>query len=279
MDEQARPMEVLPPEKRTQVLPNQSAAMINRANIGEILSLFRDNVGAGNFSIQTLERIKVPSGGATSFRVDTAGGEDSARTLKGYISTYRMGRIYWKSKDAGKKPPDCTSRDGFVGIGDPGGSCKDCPFAAFGSALTRDGGKGAGQACKDIRQVLFLLEEGTIPHLLNVPPTSLKNFTRYTLSLLNTRVPYWGVLTEISLEKVQSQGGIDYAKINFRLIEKMTKEQQEIFRPYHLAMKELLMPSIIDASAYEVEDDEGQGQRPAGGVSDFQPNSDPDIPF
>jgi hypothetical protein len=227
--------------------------LLERTSMTETLALIDENLGQQGFSILNLPRIRVPSGGALNFRVETASGEKSAGKLEGVITAWRMARVYWRSREVRKKPPDCTSINGFAGIGDPGGNCKDCPYARFGSALRPDGKKSNGQACKDVRQVLFLLEDEMLPHLLNVPPTSVKAFMQYALTLLSAKTPYWAARTQLSLEKASADAQ-DYARIIFRLGQRLGRDQQGVLAPYHARMKDLLLPSVMDATAYEMED-------------------------
>ena len=222
---------------------------------GGVLALFDERLAEGGLPLLELPRIRIPSGGALSFRYETAAGEEMAKKLEGVIVAWRPARVYWKSKGAGKKPPDCSSSDGFVGVGDPGGECARCPYARFGSGFRSDGSPGSGQACKDIRQILFLLKGELLPHLINIPPTSVKAFGQYTLTLLSARARYWGATTEITLEKAQSEDHIDYAKVVFRLGKRMDDAHLRAFEPFHGLMKAALRPSVLDASAYEIVDE------------------------
>jgi hypothetical protein len=255
-----------------------------------VIALFDERLtDGGGLPILDLPRIRVPSGGALSFRIDTPGGEEQVKKLEGVISAYRSSRVYWKSRAAGKKPPDCSSTDGFTGIGDPGGECADCPYARFGSGINPDGSPSAGQACKSVRQILFLLKGELLPHLLNVPPTSVKAFEQYTLTLLSARARYWAVFTEISLEKAESQDRISYAKIVFRLGRRQEEKNLRVFEAFHGRMKSVLKESVINAVPYEVIGQEQPVRRLPPGVSlvepapeagpTFRPEGDDDIPF
>jgi hypothetical protein len=247
--------------------------------IAETLALIDENLGSEAFNPLMFPRIRVPSGGGLEFRVEGASGERSARTLDGIIMATRHARAYWKipygRKGAGKKPPDCTSTDGFRGVGDPGGPCADCPFAQFGTATNPDGSKGTGQACKDLRQLLILLEGEALPHLLSVPPTSIRKFTSYTMNLTSARTRYWGGVTRLSLERASSEGGIDYARIDFKLIVKLDPALGATIAPYHHRMRELLVPAVVDTTAYEIVD-EGVEAPPPPGPDERNPD---DIPF
>jgi hypothetical protein len=124
-----------------------------------VLALFDERLAdGGGLPLLDLPRIKVAPGGVLSFVVETPAGDEMVKKLEGVIPAYRNARVYWKSRAGGKKPPDCSSADGLVGIGDPGGACHKCPYAQFGSGFKQDGTPSAGQACKDIRQILFLMK-------------------------------------------------------------------------------------------------------------------------
>lgn len=246
-----RKLEVLAPQKGELAYP-----LFARDVITETLALIDENLGSEAFNVLMFPRIRVPAGGSLEFRIEGAAGERSARTLDGILMATRHARAYWARPygKGGKKPPDCTSTDGFLGKGDPGGKCADCPYAQFGSAHNPDGSKGAGQACKDMRQLLILLEGEALPHLLAVPPTSVKSFTAYSMNLTSARTRYWGGVTRLTLERAQNEGGIEYAKIHFRLAQKLDPALAATIAPYHERMRELLLPATVDTTAYEYVD-------------------------
>lgn len=222
-----------------------------------VLTLIDENLGAQKFSVLNLSRIKVPAGGGTEFRVEGAAGPQSERQLQVVITAFRQARIYWKKAfgtGGGKKPPDCTSTDGFLGVGDPGGECSRCPFAAFGTSKNPDGSPGTGQACKEIRQLLVLLPGQFLPHVLAVPPTSVRNFMQYSMNLISSGVPYWGVVTRLQLEPATSATGIDFARITFTLERRLKPEQAATLGPYHQRMRSFLTPMKVDENTYEPSD-------------------------
>ena len=269
-------------DNKMEVIPAANPYPLEPANMHEIIGLIEENLRGRPISIQEFQRIKVPSGGGLAYRMDTASGEESPRTFEGIIIAWRSARIYWRKayggKGGSKKPPDCTSIDGFVGVGDPGGDCGQCPYARFGSAINPiDGSPSGGQACKDIRQALVLLPNQIVPHILNVPPTSVKNFSHYTLQLLSMRTRAWGAVTEFALEKATNEDGVDYAKAIFRLSRRLTPEEQQTLAPYQEHMKRILAPSVVDASVYEIDDSSG---KPSAAL--FRPTDvprDDDVPF
>lgn len=240
-----------------EILPPEPPEFPLLEDTNGILALFDEKLAdGGGLPVLDLPRIRVASGGATNFRVETATGEESPQKIEGVLVSYRTARVYWKAKAVGKKPPDCSSIDGFIGVGDPGGECAKCPFARFGSALKPDGSKSTGQACKEIRQALFLMSGEMLPHLLMIPPTSLKAFNQYTMTMLSARAPYWGALTQMTLQAAKSEDNAPYAKIIFRLGKRIAEEHLMAFKAFHTRMKAVLKPAIIDASAYEIAEHE-----------------------
>lgn len=152
-----------------------------------------------------LDRLRVPAGGSLAWDVDGS----PEKTIEGIILHQRIIRSYWAESfdhSGGGSPPDCSSPDGRIGIGEPGGDCAACPMAQFGS-------QGYAQACKQIR-VLFLARPGEmLPTVIMVPPSSLQATKKYLLSLASKGRPYTAVVTSLALEKAQSKSGITYSRI------------------------------------------------------------------
>jgi hypothetical protein len=239
--------------------------------MAKVLRLIDENLGPQKFSVLNLSRIKVPAGGGAEFRVESASGAELMRQISAVIPAFRQVRLFYQKPygtGTGKKPPDCTSNDGFTGVGNPGGDCLRCPNAAFGTSINPDGSRGTGQACKEIRQLLVLLPGQLLPHILNVPPTSIRNFMQYSMNLISAGVMYWGVVTKLSLEPATSTSGIDFARISFSLERRLEKEQVAMLEPYHQRMRGFLQPMIVDATAYEI-----------NGEKSEQESADSEVPF
>lgn len=176
-----------------------------------------------DFTVRDLGRVKVPAGGGTVWCVPTPGGEVNREVLSGIIVGQVSSRAYWaKGQDEGGAgtPPDCNSGNMMTGVGTPGGECASCPFNVFGSAKD---GKGRAKACKEVKNVLVLLEGSMLPILLSVPPTSLKAYKQYNVQLASggvdendismDPVPYYGVMTHMRLSKTKNKDGIEYSEL------------------------------------------------------------------
>jgi hypothetical protein len=165
---------------------------------GEIQAIIGDNLAGQDVGEFDLPRVTMPAGGGTRWEIPGLAGTESSETLTGILVYTRQTRAYWPSKDATGDPPQCASRDGQVGIGDPGGECRTCPHAQFGS----DGQRG--QACKQQSQWFLLRPDSFLPVVLGLPPTSLKAAKQYMLALAGAGIRYFEVVTEIGLEPTRT---------------------------------------------------------------------------
>ena len=224
-------------------LPDQFKGFTTLATrLDTIRDTIEANVGAGGLTQFNLDRIKAPSGGAEFFSIPSIKGPKPADSFEGIVVYWKDARAYWSKplSQGGNSPPDCTSDDGITGVGDPGGDCRLCPFAQFGSKLDEKGNAAAGQACRAIRP-LFVLRPGAIlPIVVPAPPTSQRAVQQYFLRLVNEGLPYWRVLTKFKLEKASSRGGIAYARIIPELVEVLPDDLSSTIEAYRAA----LMPQL-----------------------------------
>ena len=145
-------------------------------------------------------RVKIPSGGALQFEVPTGDADhpDYTPTLVGVILFNHSSNAYWPggAEYDDDTVPICSSVDGKIGFGEPGGACEACMLNQFGS-------DGKGKACKNMRQ-LYLLRSGSfIPLQLTLPPTSIKPFREfYNFTFATHRRATCGSGVEIGLTRV-----------------------------------------------------------------------------
>lgn len=257
----------VPPSAQITGLAAQFPILNPSAN-AEIQKIAKDNLGPRGLVERDLERIKVPAGGQTIFEVPGIDGPEHFKELTGLVLAFRDGRQYYRVPFAerGKKagPPDCISKDGYTGVGDPGGDCTECPLSQWGS----DPKGGRGQACKQIRQILLLRAENFLPDIINVPPTSLQNAGQYFKRLFNRGIPHWGLVTSLKLEKVGNADGIDYSRIVFTAGARLNDAERAALAPYQEQMVQLLHNTVIEAADYDAGSHLDEPvSRPAGGYA------------
>lgn len=230
---------------------------------GSIAEIIEDNFGDEGFSPSDLDRLKVPSGGGTSWDIPD---EDPQRHVDGIIIHRQPTRSMWfKGRGEGGEedgPPDCWSGDAKVGVGafgpgsesNPTGACETCPMNVFGSS---DRGSGNGKACKEQMQ-LFVLQEGSIlPLQISLPPTSLKGFRKYMTRLASRGKSYYAVLSRFSLE-VQKGGGQTYSVVVPSKVADLDPEEARAARAFGSTIKTYLDQAAA-ARASMAEEGEGGG--------------------
>ncbi|MCM1530388.1 MAG: hypothetical protein NC093_10395 [Alistipes sp.] len=181
-----------------------------------------------------LDRLKIPAGGSIAFEVPGADEDDTqmVKEIVGVVLFNHPANAYYKDKyTGGSNPPDCSSFDGKIGNGTPGGDCLNCPYNKFGS------GDGKSKACKN-RRMLYILREGELfPVILNLPVGSSVAYKNYVKHLLTKRTSLSRVVTSISLKKAMSESNIAYSQAVFKFIRPLTAEEITSLAPMIEQMK------------------------------------------
>jgi len=188
-----------------------------------------------DFSAFSMQVIEIPKAPAKVF-------DTGDKIISGTIICWQPVRAYYATEfTGGNEPPDCSSQDGKTGDGTPGGDCKTCPFSQWGS-----GGNG-GQACAQRMHVVFLMDGEELPHLLNLPPSSLKAFKDYGWAMSSKKLPIIYVKTELSLVMLENKGGIKYNQLIFTKTAALSEEERENIK----AMKAQFAPMLAARPAVE----------------------------
>lgn len=221
--------------KETAIVPVAKYAAL-ATSPQEMLAVIQENIGNDRITDRDLDRITLPGQGAINWNIPTLDGEQSMPHIDGIIVHWTMPRAYWEKnldEGDGAAPPDCSSEDGNIGVGDPGGVCADCQFNQWGSAA-----KGTGKACKEKRLLFFLREGDLLPIVIQAPATSIRPIKQYLIRLASSGVHYWAVQTRLSLEKVP--GAFPYSRIVPRSMGTIPAEDLEKVKDYVFNIKPLV---------------------------------------
>lgn len=196
-------------------------------------------------------RAKIPGGGVTQFELptdDESTPEYVPKLVGVILHSHDQCALWEENSDDEDNKPLCSSVDGKVGIGTPGGTCATCAMNVYGTAV-----KGAGKACKNSR-VLYLLRSGDyLPLQLNLPPTSIgafKEFYRKAFALRQR--PAYASLVEISLKK-ETNGKEEYSVAVFRRIADFSGEKLQQVRSYANTFKEQIKVILEQRAQSNVE--------------------------
>jgi len=243
----------------TDLVPFESFAIATRSE--ELAGVIRENIGdGGRMTPFDLDRVKVPTGGGKIWSIPSLDGEDDERELSGVIVAWRDARAFWEipfASSGGGTPPDCSSQDSITGFGmygvgsdlHPDGKCASCPMAQWGSKVNEKGEETKGQACKQMRVLFLLRPEALLPVALFAPPTSVSKLRKYFMRLSTQGLPYYGVVTGLSLGEAASNDGIAYSQVEPRMINRLTDENRDAVRAYADSLS-----SALDAVTITTED-------------------------
>lgn len=218
---------------------------------GEIIE---EALGGDILDEQSLLRVKIPSGGSTTWEI----GDEATKEIEGVLIYHKQTRAYWTDDAEDGAPPACRSEGPdhtAIGTGEPGGKCSECPLAQFGTAVNDDGTQGAGQACGKSELWFMLRREGAgsfLPIVLKLSPMSLKPAKQYrTGQLASSGLRPTQVVTRVTLAK-QDKGKESFAVIVPTVAEKLGAQDAE-----HAAeFAEFLRPMLDAAAVAETKGDE-----------------------
>lgn len=169
--------------------------------------LMEANFGHGGAPV--VDRVTVPPGGGTSFQVPTTMGPQPQASLTGVVVFEHRARAYWgKQGESTGAPPECSSQDNWRGVGVPGGLCMNCPMNKWDT-----GKEGRGKACKEFHRVYLLQAGDTLPILLTVPPTSLREWDKYGTRVTREGNTLQEVVTSFTLVQDRAGGGQLFSRV------------------------------------------------------------------
>ena len=227
-------------KSNAEMIPSESAAsrfIIFKTPLEKIREAIAANMGDTGVSATDFERIKIPAGGGLEFTIRTLTGEKSVKELIGIVVASRETRAFWSvplEQSDGSMPPDCHSLDGWAGVGRPGGDCRKCEFARFGSSAN------GGPACKRTRELFFLFEDDSVPRIICLPQMSIPRAEQYLAHLAFKAIPCYEMVTSIGLEKATNKRNIPYSRATFAAVCRLPAEWGEFMKQYTLMHKSQL---------------------------------------
>jgi len=174
---------------------------------GKVFAVVRDGERV------VLPNPKDPDSPATSIEVVLVkANKDKSKVF--YINKYDPNAI-----DKAQKP-DCYSANGTTPAADAehkqATSCAVCPHNAWGSAVNDKGIATKGKACQDSVRIA-VVPNGQLndPHLIRVPPASIKALGEYGQMLAKRGVAYNMVVTKIAFDQEAESPKLTFKPMGF----------------------------------------------------------------
>lgn len=218
-------------EKKNFLLPEMAAGDFTNDDLA-------DDLEGMQLSFQ---RVKIPGGGMLQFEIpgDNPEEPDYVKTIEGIIVYSHLNNAYWAEgmEYDDNATPLCSSLDGKVGCGSPGGTCATCSLNKFGTATDANGKPAKGKACKNMRSLYVLRNGDAMPILLSLPPTSLTPYKEFANAcfLMKNRPLYTG-LVQIGLKRVE--GANAYSIATFKKLRDFVGEELMQVKAYALTFRE-----------------------------------------
>jgi hypothetical protein len=174
---------------------------------GKVFAVVRDGERV------VLPNPKDPDSPATSIEVVLVkANKDKSKVF--YINKYDP-----NASDKAQKP-DCYSANGSTPAADAehkqATSCAVCPHNAWGSAVNDKGIATKGKACQDSVRIA-VVPNGQLndPHLIRVPPASIKSLGEYGQMLAKRGVAYNMVVTKIAFDQEAESPKLTFKPMGF----------------------------------------------------------------
>ncbi len=206
----------------------------------EIREIILENVGGEGITVNKLDRFVNPSTTGTQWEVPSlVGGPELTGEIEGILVFHKLSRARWDGPyKGGGESPLCSARNGFTGEGDPGGDCKDCPYAKF----TEDSkGESVKPECRIVKQLFIRLPGALLPTVMNCSATNIPNIERYLFKLTNKLVKYYHVVTKVTCETDTSKSGFKYPKFHFEATSFVPEDQKKDLSDYNKFIKPMLL--------------------------------------
>lgn len=204
-----------------------------KQDMASIIEAVQVNLRGRRLRPLDMEKIRIPTGGNTTWSVPTLSGSVPAQAIDCVVVGVGTPRVYWAAKygegESGA-PPECRSDDGMYGRGLYGvggaletegnryvprvGSCDTCPMNQW----PPKGSKDRKKPCSELR-MLFIYPAGelgaelVLPMVVIVSPGSFKAVDDYLVRLSGRGLPYFAAATRLELSQAKNGAGLVYSQM------------------------------------------------------------------
>lgn len=212
-------------KKNELVIVKDSYPMVNQ-DANAVLEAIKENfAGEKMTSRDIFKEIPSPSAGDEHWMIETPDGKNSYDELTGVILFIGNTRALFEGEyGIGSDIPVCTSKDGIVAEGEPGGRCGNCDLKDFSE-------DGDLPECTQKKPVFLLVPEinPVLPVVINATATSFPILKKFRAGLTQFGIQPHHVQVKITLKAGKTKNNRDSSKLNFEIDGNLKTGFPEVF--------------------------------------------------
>lgn len=190
-----------------------------------------------------------PSGGDEAWTIDTPMGKQSFEELEGIILYIGNERAYYESAygTGENERPLCSSDNGVIGEGDPGGKCVDCAFSKFGP-------DSEPPKCSQKKPMYLLIPEvnPVMPIVINATGPSFPILKKFRVGLMQFGVNTFDVKVRLSLKAGKTKNNMPSSVLQFKTLSNIRNEDPDGYSKL-VGYRESIL-SFIDPTYQDLKD-------------------------
>jgi len=245
--------------KTKKVAPLEFPLLAGGGGVSDVIAA---NFGSGfQMAEQDLTSVKIPSGGSTSWSIESAAGEESVKEIVGLWVHKGYRGVLWPTEEPGANTPVMVANSMTHGhlVGDDFGDLDPAIIDGFkrddgtydwraltdGPAPRHPLGFGSGKnGSKRVNeyQMLCVLRPGTIlPLMVRITPGSFRALSGFLFQLVDQGVPFYRSVIGLSLVKAANKSGQAFSQVSFRLVDTIAeKDGDQVLETYVKALESAL---------------------------------------
>jgi len=182
--------------------------------------------------------------GEDFWTIETPDGKNTYDDLTGVILHVGSTRALFEGKfgDGGSNIPLCTSNDGIMGDGNPGGACRECDEKDFGP-------DGELPTCIHKKPIYALIPEinPVLPVVFNVTGTSFPSLKKHRGFCAQYGIKFWDTEIKFTLNSTKTKNKRDASVLTFEIVSNIKKTNPEAYEKI-LAYRKTFLPFMLPSS-------------------------------
>lgn len=175
--------------------------------------------------------------GEDYWTVTTPDGKNTYEELTGVILFVGNERAMFEGEyGKGSNIPLCTSTDGVMGDGYPGGSCMDCEMQEFGPNSERP-------KCTQKKPIYAIIPEinPVLPVVLNITGPSFPSLKKFRAFTAQYGIQFWDLEVKFTLTSGKTKNNMDSSILTFDVLSNIKKTNPEAHAKI-LAFRKIFLP-------------------------------------